>query len=145
MMPSLVRGNRSTARLVALPLALALSACLYARNKPQENILPTNYKPDILEMVHGSLDGSDEHPGHCDLRTGAEACRGNDAVRGLLPIQPEGWRRPIHGHQKRGCRLLFGQDHTDYQLNRRSNAAALPISRFPRCKSFAARSLAPRS
>ena len=40
---SLVRGSPPAARLIALPLAVALSACLYAENKPQENIRPAGY------------------------------------------------------------------------------------------------------
>jgi hypothetical protein len=42
--------------LSALPLVLALCACWGREDKPQENVLPTNYKPDILEMLHGSLE-----------------------------------------------------------------------------------------
>jgi hypothetical protein len=42
--------------LAALPLLLALCACWGRDDKVQENILPTNVKPDILEMLHGSLE-----------------------------------------------------------------------------------------
>ena len=41
--------------LIAPPLAFALNACLYTEKKPQENVLPTSYKPEIIEMVRGSL------------------------------------------------------------------------------------------
>jgi hypothetical protein len=43
-------------QLITLPLAFALSACLFAENKPQENVRPTDYKSEILDMVRGSLE-----------------------------------------------------------------------------------------
>jgi hypothetical protein len=42
--------------LAALPLLLTLCACRGSDDKVQENILPANVKPDILEMLHGSLE-----------------------------------------------------------------------------------------
>jgi hypothetical protein len=54
-MRTLMRRS-SMARLSALPLAFVLNACLYAEKKPQENLLPKDYKFEIIEMVRGSLE-----------------------------------------------------------------------------------------
>jgi hypothetical protein len=43
-------------KFFALAPALALGGCLYKETKPQENLVPADYKPAILEMVHGSLE-----------------------------------------------------------------------------------------
>ena len=58
MKSSLVRGSAPAVRLIALPLALALSACLYTytETKPQENARPADYKSDILDMVRDALE-----------------------------------------------------------------------------------------
>jgi hypothetical protein len=54
MTPSWITRN-STKALAVAALAVALGACLYREDKPVENVLPVNYKPDILETIHGSL------------------------------------------------------------------------------------------
>ena len=51
-----VASSHRLSLLAALLPLLALCACWGRDDKPQENILPTNYRPDIIEMLHGTLE-----------------------------------------------------------------------------------------
>jgi hypothetical protein len=53
---TLVRLGITTAWMMMLPLTLTLAACAAREEKVQENVVPTDYKAAILEMLHGSLE-----------------------------------------------------------------------------------------
>jgi hypothetical protein len=55
-MSFLDRLGVTTAWMAVLPLAVALNACAAREEKVQENVVPTDYKPPILEMLHGALE-----------------------------------------------------------------------------------------
>ncbi len=42
--------------LATLPLVVALAACMGREDKAQENVLPTRYKSEVIEMIRGQLD-----------------------------------------------------------------------------------------
>ena len=50
------RMGAAIGRMMVLPLAVALNACAAREEKVQENVVPTDYKPPILEMLHGALE-----------------------------------------------------------------------------------------
>jgi hypothetical protein len=56
MKPSWFGPVSPAARWIALPLAIALNACAARHEPTQENVVPRDYKPRILDLLRESLD-----------------------------------------------------------------------------------------